>query len=204
MSKIIIREKYEWSNNWWNNAEDATLPRVLLIGDSISCGYGPVVIERLTGKVNVDRLANSRGVHDPILFKEIRFALEDCPYKVIHFNNGLHACHLSDEEYGRGLKDYVRRIKDLCPTAGLIWASSTPVFQTVEGYPLNEAVNGQVIRRNARATEFMAENNIPINDLYALVIGNNLQAMDGYHYNEQGYRLMGGVVADLILANLKS
>jgi lysophospholipase L1-like esterase len=203
MATPITREKYEWSNNWWNNADDPTLPRVLLIGDSISCGYGPFVIERLTGHVNVDRMANSRGPHDPILFKEIRLALEDWPYKVIHFNNGLHAGHLTDDQYAQCLKDYLRLIKQFAGTAHLIWASSTPVFQTVEGYPLNESVNSQVIRRNAVAAEIMAENNIPINDLYTLVIGNNLRAVDGYHYNEQGYRLMANAVADRILNLLK-
>jgi hypothetical protein len=49
-------EQYEWSNSWWNSVDDHALPRALLVGDSISCGYGPVVD---------DRIANSRGVHDP-------------------------------------------------------------------------------------------------------------------------------------------
>lgn len=199
MANTIVRETYEWSNNWWDHAEDASQARVLLIGDSISCGYGPVVIKELEGKVHVDRMANSRGVHDPILFKEIRMAMEDCNYRVIHFNNGLHAFHLSDEEYGAGLKKYLQMIQEQSRGAKLIWASSTPVTQTVAGYPLDEEKNAIVIRRNAVAEGIMKEHHIAVNDLYRLVVGNaEVLAGDGYHYNEKGYQVLGKAVTGRI------
>jgi lysophospholipase L1-like esterase len=203
MSKTIIRETYEWSNNWWDHAEDASLPRVLLIGDSISCGYGPKVIKNLEGKVHVDRMANSRGVHDPILFKEIKMALQDCQYKVIHFNNGLHAFNLTDREYGRGLEKYVKLISDFANGAALIWASSTPITKTTDGYPLDEEKNAIVLRRNEVAQKIMTARNIPIDDLYAVVVGKtDFLAGDGYHYKDNGYDVLGRVVADKISEKL--
>jgi len=30
-------EKYEWDNVWWESADSTGVPRVLYIGDSISC-----------------------------------------------------------------------------------------------------------------------------------------------------------------------
>jgi lysophospholipase L1-like esterase len=199
MANTIVRETYEWSNNWWDHAEDASLPRVLLIGDSISCGYGPVVIKQLEGKVHVDRMANSRGVHDPILFKEIRMALEDCRYQVIHFNNGLHAVHLSDEEYGAGLRKYVEMIQDQARGARLIWANSTPVRQTVPNYAFDEVKNGQVIKRNEVAEKLMKDRNVSVNDLYRVAAHDiEIRESDGYHYDANGYQVLGQVVAGRI------
>jgi hypothetical protein len=199
MATPVTRERYEWSNNWWDHADDAVIPRVLLIGDSICCGYGPVVTGLLEGCFHVDRMANSRGVHDPILFKEVEMALADRPYRAIHFNNGLHAVHLADADYERGLRAYVRLLRDAGGAALLVWASSTPVTRPVPEHPLDEVRNAQVVRRNALAASVMEEHGIRINDLYALVLGrNDLRAPDGYHYNEEGYRLMGSAVAEVL------
>lgn len=68
MENLLIREQFEWTNIWCNNANDLTLPRMLLIGDSIACGYSPIVIKQLQGKANVDRLGTSRSINDPVMF----------------------------------------------------------------------------------------------------------------------------------------
>jgi hypothetical protein len=195
----IVRETFEWSNNWWDHADDMSLPRVLLIGDSVSCGYGPVVNERLQGTAYVDRMANSRGLHDPILFKEIRMALEDGVYRVIHFNNGLHG-HLSVQEYGRRLENYLQMIQELSKGAKLIWASSTPVTQPVTGHPIDEKINGLVIDRNAVAEKIMQKYHIPINDLYPLMLDKDelRRPQDGFHYNDHGNQILGNVVTNRI------
>jgi len=199
MATPIIREQFEWSSNWWDHADDAALPRVLLVGDSICCGYGPVVTTLLEGSFHVDRIATSRGVHDPILFGEVGMALADRPYVAIHFNNGLHAVHLADADYERGLSAYVRLFVDKGGAARLVWASSTPVTQPVPGHPLDEARNAQVVRRNALAAAVMVEHGIAVDDLYTLVFGRgDLRVPDGYHYNDEGYRLMGSAVADVL------
>jgi hypothetical protein len=199
MPTPIVREKFEWSNNWWDQADDPSLPRVLLVGDSISCGYGPVVVKLLAGSFHADRMANSRGVHDPVLFREIAMALDDFPYRAIHFNNGLHAVHLADDEYAEGLRRYLGLILRHGRTASLVWASSTPVTMPEEGHPLDEIRNAQVVRRNRLAAAVMADHGIAMNDLYSLVLGRGeLRVPDGYHYNEAGYAVMGEAVARVL------
>ena len=47
------REEIEWSIHYAFNAGDRTLPRVLLVGDSICNGYHAQVRERLLGIANV-------------------------------------------------------------------------------------------------------------------------------------------------------
>jgi lysophospholipase L1-like esterase len=197
---VFIREKYEWSNNWWNNAEDTSLPRVLLIGDSISVGYGPVVIKRLEGKFNVDRLSNSRAVNDPFHLRETMNVVGDIAYSAIHFNNGLHGVPLSDAEYAAGLRYFVQMLRHESKNAPLIWASSTPVTKAGTVDVLDPELNGQVIRRNALAEEIMKELGVAINNLYTVVVGKgDWKSTDGYHYLEKGYEAMGTVVAETIL-----
>ena len=70
-----MREEYEWCNIWWNRAQDASLPRVLLIGDSVSVGYTDTVIELLADRANVDRLGTSKCVIDPAFLAETAYVL---------------------------------------------------------------------------------------------------------------------------------
>ena len=67
MHSEVVREQCEWSNHWWDCANDPSLPRVLTIGDSICCGYSPVVTRLLQGKAHVDRQGTSRSLNDPLL-----------------------------------------------------------------------------------------------------------------------------------------
>jgi hypothetical protein len=67
----------------------AGLPRVLLIGDSISMGYTLDVRELLKGKANVHRIPTNGGPTTNGL-KNIKAWLGDSKWDVIHFNWGLH------------------------------------------------------------------------------------------------------------------
>src|SRR5271154_4490690 len=53
------RESIEWCDIWISHANETNLPRVLLIGDSITRAYYPAVEERLSGKAYVGRLSSS-------------------------------------------------------------------------------------------------------------------------------------------------
>src|SRR5437868_14877310 len=93
------REAIEWCDVWITHANETNLPRVLLIGDSITRAYYPEVEKRLTGKAFVARLATSRFVADPVLLKEIALVLDGTRFDVIHFNNGMHGWQHSEGEY---------------------------------------------------------------------------------------------------------
>jgi hypothetical protein len=198
--KNLVREQYEWSNIWWDCANDPKLPRVLLIGDSISCGYSAVVTKLLEGKYHVDRLGTSRSINDPVLIKETKMMLEDSKYVAIHFNNGLHGFHLDGPTYAAALDDYIALLKKLGGGAKLIWGSSTPITKGGDVNTLSDG-NAKVLERNAAALPIMERNGIPVDDLYQLVVGkSDLRAGDGYHYNGPGYDVLGKAVADAVLA----
>lgn len=204
MENLLVREQFEWTNIWCNNANDLTLPRVLLIGDSIACGYSPIVIKQLQDKANVDRLGTSRSINDPVLIKETTLMLEDCHYIAVHFNNGLHGWHLGDEPYAKYLRQYTQLLQKLSNGAKLIWASTTPI--TVQGdiQTIDLEKNNKVLRRNALAEEIMHEYHIPISDLYQLVLNKaELRSADGYHYSADGQRVQGEAISELLLQFLK-
>jgi len=204
MENRIIRETYEWSNIWWDNANDLKTPRVLLIGDSISVGYCPIVTKCLNGKFRVDRLSNSRAIHAPAHLKETIYMLNEFSYAAIHFNNGLHGFHLTEKEYAAGLRYYVELLWHESHGTPLMWASSTPITKNGKPDTLDKKRNGIVLRRNAAAAKIMKEFKIPVNDLYTKVVGKpDLRSPDGYHYEEKGRELQGQIVANALLKVLK-
>ena len=197
------REVTEWCRIYWYDTGNSTLPRVLLIGDSIVDNYNNAVEKLLKGKATLAYLASSKCVGDPAIDRELELALNSYRFKLIHFNNGLHGFTTSEDEYARGLSDYVDAIESMSPESKLVWASSTPV--TVDGKPekFDPERNPRICERNRLATEIMRNRKIPVNDLYSLVLNRpELSSGDGYHYNQQGIRVQAEKVAEVITENL--
>ena len=104
-------ETYEWDNTWWEHAPDTSLPRVLFIGDSISCGHRRMVTPLLDGKAWVDGFGTSKAVDNPWFIRSLELFVSQMPHcEMILFNNGLHGFHLSTEEYA---KHYGRMVDEL-------------------------------------------------------------------------------------------
>ncbi len=197
--RVVPREGTEWCNIWMPNANRHDLPRVLLIGDSVTQGYGPDVEKQLEGKAYVARLATSRCVGDPVLHTEIASVLGSDTFDVIHFNNGLHGIgSVSEKEYAEFLPQLLAHIRQLAPKAKLIWATCTPSH--VNGKFEQLAPNNvNVTERNRISTELMAREGIPVNDLYALMLPHPECCADGLHYKAEGKAMQGKQVAAEIL-----
>jgi len=178
------------------------LPRVLLIGDSISIGYTLPVREMLRGKANVHRPRTNCGPTTKGV-AEIDAWLGDGKWDVIHFNWGLHDLkylgpqgqNLADpkaadshqqvpiDEYEANLRKLVDRLKKTGAT--LIWRSTTPVPEGARG-----RVVGDSARYNAVAKKIMDENNIAIDDQYSFALGKlkEIQLPANVHFSKDGSR----------------
>jgi hypothetical protein len=194
-------ERYEWCNFWWEEAEKNDKPRVLLIGDSITRAYRPIVNELIKDKAYADMLATSKAIDNPSLVREIDYILrhEGFKYKIIHFNNGLHGWHISEEEYKKHLEAVVEHILVNCKGAKLILALTTPV--TVDGKKdeINTQLTAKVRNRNLAIEKIANRYKLEIDDLYAPMLRKSeLRANDGYHYNEAGEKIQAEIVADKI------
>ena len=87
----------------------------------------------------------------------------------------------------------------MAPNAKLIWASST---QLRSGPPLYEQFqpnNDRVKARNKIAADLMAQQNIPIDDLYTLMEPHHDLLADGTHYKPEGAALLDPQVSQSIL-----
>ena len=187
----------------------AGLPRVLLIGDSISIGYTLGVRAKLAGRANVHRPPENcgdtaRGV------KSIDKWLGPGKWDVIHFNFGLHdlkyldaAGQLAPPEKGKqvmslaayeaNLRTLVARLKQT--GAKLVFATTTPVPAGTTG-----RVEDDSIRYNAVAERVMKELGVARNDLHAFVKPRQaqLQRPANVHFTDAGSAQLAETVAACI------
>ncbi len=107
------------STTGFTAADRNDLSRILLMGDSISHHYRDPVSEAFKGRAYVSRLGSSSIVCLPTFMDEVRYALSQQTYDVIHFNNGLHGFEYTEEEYIHGLTALVKFLKAIRPAPGL-------------------------------------------------------------------------------------
>lgn len=179
--------------------DDPKLPRVLLIGDSISLGYTLPTRKLLGGKANVHRALENSGPTTNGL-KQMGKWLGDGKWDVIHFNWGLHDIKMDAEgkhqvplaEYERNLRTLVKQMK--ATNARLIWASTTPV---PEGKVSPARKDSDVVAYNAAAKKIMEENGIVINDLYTFARGmlDQIQVPVNVHFTPKGSEVLAERVA---------
>lgn len=182
--------------------DQAGIPRVLLIGDSISIGYTLPVRELLKGKANVHRIpANAATTRNTL--DQFDAWVGTGKWDVIHFNWGLHDLkrmpggqpQISLRDYEQNLRQLVERLRPL--GRRLIWCSTTPVPGTELDPP---RFNGDVIAYNAVASRVMAENHIPVNDLYSFVVpqADRIRKPLNVHFTPKGCMVLAQQVARCI------
>jgi lysophospholipase L1-like esterase len=199
----VVREDIEWLDVWLPDTNRHDLPRVLLIGDSITRGYGKQVEAALKGRAYVGRLATSKSLGDPALLQEIALVLQEQSFDVIHFNNGMHGDGYTEAQYEEAFPELVATLRRHTPKARLIWASSTDV--RVRGQLEQVAPKTtRLIQRNSIAAAIAAREKIPVDDLFAIVKDHpEYHAADGVHFNEKGYGVLAEQVSQAVKKALR-
>jgi lysophospholipase L1-like esterase len=210
------RDKYTIDKLDAQTAE--TLPKVLLIGDSIMSGYFKQTKQQLEGVAQVFRHPGNAGETRNGL-KKIDQWLGDTKWDVIHFNWGLHdLCYRHPdskvygnrdkirgtlsvplEEYEKNLKALVKRLKET--GAKLIFATTTKI-------PENEAGRfvGDEVKYNTAALDIMKQHDIAVNDLYELSSNFNLKmyvAPADVHHTGKANRQLAEQVAKAVREQLR-
>ncbi|MBI5773598.1 MAG: SGNH/GDSL hydrolase family protein [Verrucomicrobia bacterium] len=187
----------------------AGLPRVLLIGDSVSMGYTLTVRALLKGKANVHRPpANCSSTGNGLT--HLKSWLGDKKWDVIHFNFGLHDAklppegvrHAPPEIYEKNLRELVKQMKTT--GAKLVFATTTPVPNGGNISPIRRF--GSVDRYNVVAKKVMEESGVAIDDLHAAIAPHvaDLQRPNDVHFSAAGSELLAKHVTASIEAALKS
>lgn len=188
------------------------LPRVLLIGDSISIGYTRPVRALLEGRANVHRPPENCGDTARGL-KRLDAWLGKGKWDVIHFNFGLHDLKYLDAQgkyvppekgrqvaplplYESHLRQLVARLKQT--GARVIFATTTPVPAGTAG-----RVEGDERAYNQTALRVMKDTGVAVDDLHALTVPRQatMQLPRNVHFTPAGYdQLAAAVVASVSAA----
>lgn len=188
------RESIEWCDIWISHANETNLPRVLLIGDSITRDYYHDVEKILDGKAYVARLATSRFASDPVLLQEIALVLDNTKFDVIHFNNGMHGWQHSEAEYQAAFPELLKTIRAHAPNAKLICATTTSLKESKPADSL-AASDERIAKRNRIVLECVHGQEIVVDDLNALMRGHPEYHTDNVHFNSQGAEIQARQVA---------
>ena len=192
---------------------ESALPRVLIIGDSISLGYTPHVQEMFQGRAEV--LHNpGNAQHTGTGLEKMDAWLGEEDWDVIHFNWGLwDLCYrhpdspnqgrrdkergtltISLEDYEANLEKLVRRL--MKTGAQLIWANTSYVPEGELG-----RIQGDELNYNRAAARVMARHGVPINDIHSLTASFDsalFRAPGDVHYVAEGSRRIGIQVVNTI------
>ncbi|HEX9511879.1 MAG TPA: SGNH/GDSL hydrolase family protein [Puia sp.] len=195
--KMPVRENIEWLDVWMPDTNNSLLPRILLIGNSITRGYYPEVQKILEGKAYVARLTTSKSIGDPALLKEVDLIMSYYKFDVVHFNNGLHGFGYTEEEYSAAFPAFIKKIRKKAPHAKLIWATITPLH-TKADMSLLDPKTDRIKARNKIALDFIAkQKDIRIDSLWEFTINHPefYEGGDGAHPNPSGYHALSEKVA---------
>lgn len=181
------------SNAWDFVRDDPALPRVLLIGDSVSRGYTLPAREALAGVANLHRAPANCGPTASGL-KNLEVWLGDGRWDVIHFNFGIHDRATPVADYLTRLSELVERLQKT--GARLIWASTTPIPTSADG----KQQSSSIVERNQAAERLMQSRGVIVNDLFAKVTPHlaSFQPPNDVHFNADGYAFLGRQVAEAI------
>ncbi|MDR1281235.1 MAG: SGNH/GDSL hydrolase family protein [Opitutaceae bacterium] len=188
------------------------LPRVLIIGDSISIGYTHRARKRLEGVAVVRRPPTNCGSTTTGL-ENIDQWLGRKRWHVIHFNWGLHDLRYRNPrkqstieglkqnvplaEYEKNLRELVAKIKATSDVQ--IFATTTPIPEKQKQTEIR--IQADVDSYNETALRVMKEADVLIDDLNAVAKGREAELMppDDIHFSQAGYE----VLADAVAASIK-
>lgn len=189
------------------------LPDVLIIGDSISIGYTPVVRKLLEGKANVYRIPENAAWSSNILKKTQSWfdVIGKQHFKVIVVNSGIHDLtrlvdkkydvkgdnHIPLPQYKVNVEKIIQLLKPHADT--ILWASTTPL-------PSDAApgrLPGDEITYNKTAVEVMQRLVVPVIDLYAIALmPPSISRPKDVHFNDAGYDRLGSEVVKQVSLKL--
>jgi len=204
--------------------DDPALPRVLVIGDSISMNYHEAAKKELAGIANYHRIegnafTSAHGVNNAELWLG-NFQEKGLHWDVIQFNHGLHDIRQTydakTESWGEpqvSIEDYQTNLERLIAIlrrtgAKLIWASTTPVQRDILGQYARR--KDAAAEYNAAALEVMKRHpDILINDLHGMISSSSVfdawrETSDVHFYKPEEQKALGEAVAQAVREAIKA
>ena len=197
--------------------DDPALPRVLIIGDSVSMAYTRPLRQELAGRANVHHPDANCG-STKIGLRDLDKWLGATKWDIIHFNWGLHDLgyryaddtnlnakgeyatphngghqNVPPADYEKNLRELVARLKKT--GTKLIFATTTPVSANLHSY-----VKDAELPYNEAALRVMKDNGIEVNDLWTQAKPqiDALQIPGNPHFTDKGSAALAKQIAGVI------
>ena len=190
--------------------------KIVLIGDSIRMGYQPYVKSAVSDSYSVWGPEQNGGTSVNVLNYLDEWVISRSP-DVVHMNTGLHDIRRPNglRQNTVNIDQYIANVKSIVTgilegtDARLIWALTTPVDEEKHNATHRDMGDFQrhsddVRSYNQAVSSMLEELNVEINDLYGVITKAGLEtvmSLDGVHCNNDGYALLGKVVADVVEGN---
>lgn len=189
------------------------MKNLLLVGDSIRAGYDKSVKKTLEGKVNVIFPEDNCRFASYILryFNDYLCGVKGEDIDVVHWNTGLWDClrmfgeepHTPIDIYEYYIDRICKRIKNTCPNATVIFATTTKVIPEKMTKDFMRD-NKEIDKYNEAAIKVCKKHGFKINDLCALCESLPETAhSDGVHfYTQKGTESFTNQVLSVVLPEL--
>lgn len=201
--------------------DDPALPRVLIIGDSISISYTAPTRELLAGQANLHRVRGNAG-DSAMGLKGLSKWLDtkNGQWDLVHFNWGLwDLCYRNPKSKNQGNRDkkkgtlthtpevYAANLEKIVTElkktgAILVFATTTPIPEGEAGRKV-----GDDDAYNKAALAVMKRHNVAVDDLHAVMKGKMERygkAPGDVHFTEEGAAVLAAAVAKSVESNLKA
>lgn len=194
-------------------------PSLLIIGDSISLGYTPFVIENLANEAAVFHNPGN-AQHTGTGVEKIEEWMADGKWDIVQFNWGLwDLCYRHPDSKVQGNRDkengkltytideYAANLDSIVSILQTI-TEARLIFVTTTYVPENEAgrFKSDALRYNDAAKKIMEKHSVIVNDIYEAsipihqVLG---KGSDDVHYSDQGYEKLGELVTKFLKAEME-
>ncbi|MEI6645911.1 MAG: SGNH/GDSL hydrolase family protein [bacterium] len=204
--------------------EDPRLPRVLIIGDSISGHYLYELRELMRGKANVigESSASSRYPMEKYRWSKLgphfyrsdaaskdddlkKFLAEQGPFDIVHFNNGIHNFSHANPGDEKPYAEQLRKVVATIRASGAIclFANSTGTVAD-NTIPRSPRYLSNCLAFNAAAEAVMKELNVPVTDIHGLIQPRikELISTDLIHPKAEASPLMAELIAKRLTETL--
>lgn len=192
------------------------MKKVLLLGDSIRMGYDEYVKELLQGECEVYYSEDNGRFAAYTLWQVNQMYKQHGHFDLVHWNNGYWDMNIEAPmtEPMLSLEEYLHFLRRIAHTlkgwgAKIIFATTTPIWKPGHAADISTGAtfrydNEWVTTYNAAAKLLMAEEEIPVNDLYALCLEDEryYKCPDMLHLTEEGYRRCARQISDCIRRHL--
>lgn len=196
------KERFEWFNTWCDETNDNSLPRILIVGDSIANGYSAPLRKELIRLAHLDHFTTSYAIDNKLYFKFLSEFVKNSHYDLIQFNFGLHGWHIGANSYSKKISKIIEFLKDNCE---ILLLSNTTLVTDGISKKVNKRFYKKIIERNQQLEIVSKKHNLPLLDMFSFSVklDSSLRTNDGFHFTSEGYEQFALEVKRTICSLLK-